>query len=355
MREKVKVYSEAVTKVGDKYVCVSIENNLIYTIDENSGATEIVGMIPEEKISDRRLCGALCTWRKKLVFIPFNAKKIWILDLETEEWCGINLKNPDIKIKSLNAIVYEDFLYIIPLRYPALVIVNLKTLEIIEDKKCIIPNKSNFDDKFGFFCGNVVVENGKIYAASCSSNAVLIYDMKRKEYEWKQVGSKGNGYVGIAKYRDDFWLAPRVNTPIVKWNGEEKIQEYELSKSYLYEYNFMGIVGGDRLNIIGYLPGKSLVLEEGDRFANIKETYGFSFGEIIGEEFITYSKNGIIEINKKNKIKSFKTYIAKNKIEEFIDINKEKYKESFNGILKETQMFGINEFIECLGKTERKG
>lgn len=346
--EKVeKVYADSVVKFDNKYICVSAENNLIYSISDESGNIDIIGVIPEERMDGQHLCCKICVWNRKLIFVPYMAGKCWIFDMVTEKWNQITLKKPRIGRKFHMGIVYNDKLFMIPFRYDALVIVDLKTFDVIEKDDYIAP-QLKIDHKSGVFFNGCVVEDNNVLAASSSANAVLKFNMDNYDCEWKILGDSNNCYSGITKYKNDYWLAPRKNGCIVKWDGDKEISEFPLNGNYPDGDNFLGVVGYNGVKVLSMNSQKSVLIDETDNISLLDDC-DYSFAEMIDDCLMTYQKSGRFSVcSNENKL-CVDTYISRDKLIDHIRQNKDFYTTLlYENISKECSVFGISEFMDSI-------
>ncbi|MDE5759050.1 MAG: hypothetical protein K2H85_10635, partial [Allobaculum sp.] len=137
---KIKLTSEAMTMFKDKLLCVAMDANIVYTIDLRNGEIGLLYNIPEEDFFSARLIGSVIVCEEQIFFIPYHAKKIWIYDSRNEKWKGIQLNHESCRAKFWNAHLFENYIYMIPSKYPAIVRINIYTFEIEEFTDCVTPN-----------------------------------------------------------------------------------------------------------------------------------------------------------------------------------------------------------------------
>ena len=233
--------AEDCVKVGNDIYLICRDINLIYRINLKDKRTFLVDSIPEENIAARRVCAKIVYWENELFFIPFNLNKLWVLNIATHVWRSISIGEVRGVKDALffQAVLFEKHLFVIGSKYPAILDINLET-EYVE----YISNPYNGKSKKDIlFRCDYVQKDEYLYLASCLSNEILTFNMKTYEYKWTSIGRKKNRYIGMIWDGNYFWIAPRGYTPIVRWNGEDEIIEYQLpSKLETDKQGFIGIV-----------------------------------------------------------------------------------------------------------------
>lgn len=206
-----------------KIYCLARNFNLLFSVDIQSGKTELVDVVPEGDILTSYLCGAINAWNDKLILTPNHTKKIWIYDLISKHWDGLTIR--DYEHWGTGGIfqtyIYNDKIFLIGGSYPAILCLDLNndSCSYIEGPYKEIMKRHPDIDHHYFRTHGVRLEN-KLYLASALDNFVLEFDMKTCEYQWIEVGDNSYVYSGIAWDGKHFWLAPRLNGDIIKWDGK---------------------------------------------------------------------------------------------------------------------------------------
>lgn len=248
--------SEGCAKYKNKFYFVSKDMNIIYSIDEITKDVKYEGCFEDEPIDAVRLCARILTHNDALIFVPMNAPNVSIFNLNDKSWKYVKVR--DIEKynydRFFSAEIYEDKLFLIGSTYPSIMVVNLSDLSAEYISEMYIPLYEllpRFKDCF--VRAGVAKVNNTLYISSCLNNQVLIFNMDDYQWEKVEVGEKGNRYVGIAYDGSDFWLAPRRQGNIVRWNERTGVtQEYSLDYMDRDQYYF-GSVVFDGNNII--FPG----------------------------------------------------------------------------------------------------
>ena len=166
-----------------------------------------------------------------LYFPTHSAKEIAVYSIKNNSFEKVNYKNESRADGSgdfCEAVSYGDYVYFIPRRYPAVVRMDAITGELTYHSDWVEPLKnltSDVQDELFFYPLTV---GSSIMLAACGANAVVEFDMETCKSIVHKVGKPGYGYSGICFDGVNFWLSPRHNTPLVKWNpktGEVKYFE----------------------------------------------------------------------------------------------------------------------------------
>ena len=224
-------------------VCVYVHNETIWMSDMRINALfkmsaerwepVFAGSFPEEKEYLREnyfplyLRPALLDGR--LYFPPFSAKQIAIYSIEDNAFEKVRYKTTEDTTNDggdfSEAIAYGNYIYFIPRRYPAIIRLDTVTKELsyhsdwVEALEKLI---GNVWDVYFFFPLSV---GRTVMLAACGTNVVVEFDMEACTSIIHEVGKSGYRYSGICFDGECYWLSPRNNTPLVKWNpttGETK-------------------------------------------------------------------------------------------------------------------------------------
>lgn len=273
--------------------------NLICKVDLESCKAEIIGYIPEGNILSQCSYNKIICWQDNLVLLPSNAGKVCVFSLLTGNCHGISLRGYErYEHKIFQGILQDDIIYMIDCSIPAIFKLNLQTeySEIIEKPFLALKQKKkNITDIC--FRSDCVIQDHKLYMASCVDNSVMEFDLITEQVKFLAVGNQDNRYSGIAWNGEYFWLSPRYNTPIVRWKKSGEVQEYPLPYDKKKDSAFLGTVA---LNNGIFFPGKynySLFIPYGT-VVNIETIYkGYYFYKKYDNDIVvSLDKAGIWKI-----------------------------------------------------------
>lgn len=235
-----KIYAsfESAVLVGKILYYVEMNGNEIYKYNIPNEKLDLLCVIEEEKDYEERLFSSVVYKDGKLYLIPFAPDCIYIVDADSGEYTRKDLgdicnkrKGEYISTAKWSAAVeYENKIYLIPASFPGIVVYDIShdTLTVIDS--WINDVKDNSEGKESAYFKNAKLFANKIFMPMCKMNGVLVYDIMNEQYEVKVVGEKNCSYSDICFDGECFWLSPRGDGSIVKWdyitNKYKEIQSF---------------------------------------------------------------------------------------------------------------------------------
>lgn len=225
------LFADDAIKVGEYLFLFANNLNILFSVSLSDGKLEFLGSIPEESVLSKGLTCKLVYIKEHIIVVPLLAKKIWIYSLKTREWRFVVIEECRGYGRGTyfrQAIQYKDSLFFIGGHYPAIVKMDLPSCKLTYFKAPFQRhNKCEEPDEL-YFRGDFVYKENTVYLASGRDNTVLMYHLDTQTYKWIEIGKKENRYSGIMWDGKNYWLSPRKNTSIVKWDGNNRITEYEI-------------------------------------------------------------------------------------------------------------------------------
>ena len=263
MQDRVKLLVKDCVKVNNVFYCIAKQFNLIFSLDVNTGKVEILSIIPDNAYEGEEYCGCITFYDDELYIGSIMSNDIWIFNVEMKKWDKIERK--EIPNKStgslLQAFVYNEHVYMIGGSYPAIIIIDPKTKQIEYIEKPF-KDKNDNDITDAFFRAQHVLIDDTIYIPCCFNNTVLKMNLCTTEYEWIRVGESFNRYSGITFADGFFWLAPRHNSNVVRWDGRQNIYEFGLSERYDVSVYFGGCCrSGDEIYFWNIVNGETFSVD----------------------------------------------------------------------------------------------
>lgn len=226
--------------VDDEFIWFTLygENGL-FRMDKQTGESTFVSRFPD-------LCDngeyfffqSIAKVADTMFFTPGAANHIITYNVVNQSMTSTPLKTvlkiPDINYTYLKEYKFRDVfahgskVFFIGSSYPAIVCFDTLTREtnyytewVSELVKPLNSNATSF-----LICA--ACQNDSVVAAvSYNNSKVLLFDMNTCKTEIYKIGDKATGWTSICFDGVDYWLVPKNNTPIVRWNpAENKITEY---------------------------------------------------------------------------------------------------------------------------------
>lgn len=154
----------------------------------------------------------------RLILSPLNAKEICDYNLDTKEVKMISLEEPLAWGNFGRSVCYQQYIFMMPYRYPAILRYDLRNGQCTYYTDCIQEllqyRTSDHDELFVGFC----VRENKILAPTLLTNKVLEFDMNTGNYKFHTIGPNDANYANIIDDGRAYWLIPWTTKSIVRWN-----------------------------------------------------------------------------------------------------------------------------------------
>lgn len=337
-----------VLKVDNNFYYVCNEFNALIKHEDGTLTNVILDTIPDEDLFGKKLISKLLYINGEILFVPLNAKKIWIYNIKGRIWSEISISNSECKYKFFDAIYYENKIYFIPCKYAYLVCLDIVTrkLTYIDISRGCYKNNNEI-----WFRHIVVRHDNSFFCASCIGNLVFAFDLKNTTYEWIDTGIKCSGFSGMVFDGKTFWISPRNESDrIFCWCKNMGNSSIPLI--------------GDKNEVIQWLSldNNSIVVIKNNEciFVSVDEPL---IGQKISEPllFHKYEKGRIDSLSNKsiyqsvsvNRTYSFNIVLDENEINDFVasQINKSQNDRFKNfEVINEGYLFGINTLLSVIKK-----
>lgn len=179
--------------------------------------------------------------QNKIILMPHNAEDIYVYDIKKK--LGMKIFLPDFKIgkRMFNeAVEYNEKLFLVPRCYPAILSIDVQSMEICEYRECIEPFLLE-DKNEQMFNWAYFQKEEYLYLASCNDSRIIIFNMKDYSYEIKKIGDYPYGYYRMIYDGEYFWLAAYKINHIVRWNehsGDTREYTYPVEQKILTEWRY---------------------------------------------------------------------------------------------------------------------
>lgn len=170
----------------------------------------------------------VCEVNGKSFVCPYNAQDILVLDEKgIQSKISLEKRNGNNREAFYSFLAYEKYLFLIPLRYPALVRYNTETGEIkyFEENIDVFVKNNERNEKVA---GGICVYEGMIYISSPTDSHIYKHDIESGKSEVLELPiNHQNGCIAISLWEDSLWMAPYRGQTILKWNPKTgEVKEY---------------------------------------------------------------------------------------------------------------------------------
>ena len=335
----------------DKYFCAARDYNLIFTVDKNEKKIELFATLPEYKAYDSCI-GGIKAYGDFLIILTLNGNYNWIINQKTGEKICIYKGEEYYESQPgfTQAYKYNNLIYMIGAGYAAIICVNMDDYSVryitAPYKECEIRGKNKND---AYFKHQGVVVDDKMYLASMRDNYVLEFNLKNEKYKWIKVGSEENRYSGIIYDEGVFWMAPRLNTGIVRWE-KGGIEEIVLPDGFESKDAFFFGIGRCGKDII--LPNmkekRSIRIDSMTREKEeISECYIF-MNMIDDSTLAGQLSSGVLRISTSETVKDYPIMIDEYYLMEFFKNNNIETNRASDKPLLESEIFDVKFFLSYL-------
>lgn len=281
----------------------SLNYNSLFYRSHKTGCIEWIGIFPDEGIACARLYGKVVNYKKKLLFIPFNAKRPAVFHMESQSFTYIEIKDQDIQEKFYNYVLAEDTVLLLPRCYKTIIKIHMKdeTVEYMDDWMDLVNPFVQFEKgmKFGYI--NMIGE--QIYCPLYHKKAVLWIDMARNAaslhtsfQEDELCSEQFVSSIFDGKY---WWLVSFDTGCVKKWRDGRHIDTIELftgeGKDMKDKYAMGAVLHGREIWVLYILAGgiARLNIDTGNISWTAYNFQSYRAGYMDMDEFWSYINLGI--------------------------------------------------------------
>jgi hypothetical protein len=205
-----------------------LEYNALYSLDIMTGLLCFEDYIPDERIDKIYLYTKMHRIGSKLVFVPCSADSIAVYDIQQKQFTKYPLsldKVPSCCLqreynKFLGAIEKDGYIYLIGGSWPVIIRLNPVNGDQVYLLNWYLENMNLFDTDMISF-GNAELVGDDLYIPLHHVPMVLKIHLPDGSYSMINFDSRYSGFSGIKLFKNDFWLIPKEQTPILCWNEKE--------------------------------------------------------------------------------------------------------------------------------------
>lgn len=308
---------------GDYKWFTSLDYNGVYRIKNGKKEVEFIGYFEKEPLSKSNLYIDIVAYKNKLVFVPGTADVISVYEKDTMKWITIHFELDESKKKKYKSnkfglgIRYKNFIFMFGSSYPVILKLNMETYEInyfYDWSEEIYVNDSNEC----YFNMAKIIQNNIAFVPMINTNAILELDMESCNIKLHRIKVEAEGFAGITYDGSNYWILPRKNGNVFKWNKEDgNATEYRnLPQEFTAgSYKFQNIVySNNKILLFSYTANMNISIDimtgemkEEEKFDSISKEdeimlpmgcrYPFAYND--GENIIVLSacNNKIITYN----------------------------------------------------------
>lgn len=196
----------------------AFEFNGLFKVDVKTQKCEFITLFPNEDIGEKRIYGSALYHDSNIYFIPMAGKYISIYNIETNEINQVTIPIPLVKYsfykwkqKFGQAVYYNEYIFLFPFTYPGIL-----KLDIKNNKVTVINNWIPTEGYF--FRGGMCVDGLHVYLPSGTNNIILEFNIETEQAIIHRIGKYNNGTMCIRKYKNGYWIAPRIKGSVIYWN-----------------------------------------------------------------------------------------------------------------------------------------
>lgn len=346
---------ETCVKYNDKYLFFSRNYNACVSCDDCFSNWEVVASLPKEDFFAFQLCRKMFVWNDCVIFVPYEAKNVYIFSVIDRKWDMIELranKDGNESKRFIGANLIGDVLWLFGSYYRAIVRIDLTTLNIEYLTDSVIENYFGTDM---LFRGDGCVVGHKILNPMSVNNMLYFVDIDNLTIEKKEIGAN-NKYSGICIDGDGFWLSPRNDETIVYINDRSEIEK-EIKLPANNEWGEMTFSGVYKVGSHVLFPSfrdcyKSVEIDRNTDCIEVKAEAYLFVSCLSKDVTIAQRLDGIIVLWEKDSKQEYEGNLKKDDLIDFAMKNKELLVESkkhiSEGIIYENEDFSLDEYMKII-------
>lgn len=353
------LFADDAIKVGDCLFLFANNLNMLFSINIPDGTLTFLGGIPDEHLFSKGLTCKLIYVKEHIIVVPLLAKKIWIYSLKSGEWKSVAVDVCRVYGRGTyfrQAIQYKDSLFFIGGHYPAILKMDLPSCKLTYLKEPFQRHSECEETEELYFRGDFVYKEGTVYLASGRDNAVLMYHLNTHVYKWIEIGKKENRYSGIMWDGNDYWLSPRKNTPVVKWDGNGSVTEYEIpEEKRVKDIAYAGIIKRNNQIIIPALArsgADTIILTDNGSMEFDRKEYTFYKKTEKGDYLAQDSDGQILFSSPKGIKRQYKYELSGKILLDFLNCTKIDINDIAGRISRENDPFSLSSLLCLMRKTK---
>lgn len=186
---------EAICLDGECIWCTAGNYGILFRVNINTGKMDYISEISAEEFRKKRLYSDIQRYNEKLLLVPISANTITIYNIDSKTFDEIKLEEPKENFhlyksdyKFSRCIIYGAFAYLFSITFPAIIRIDLTNYNVRYLDQWIGFFEGKVINKKHVYFRNIYNNNNKIYFASCCSNLVVEFNMKKETFSMYEVG-----------------------------------------------------------------------------------------------------------------------------------------------------------------------
>jgi len=309
--DKTLLSTETCIEIEDDIWFMTDRYNILFKMNKSTEKVEYVCAFNEEKFERFRLYRKIVLCQDRIVCIPYNARKIGIVDVNTYEIRYVNVKDEDQSEKYWGVCVYHEYIFMFGLGRKEILRLNVNNMAVdsLDAVTGSIP-ESIVKGTEHWFGNTVCLVRDMIYCTINNSNIILALNAQTLEANWHMVGLDTDSYSGMLADEEGIWLLKSNAAGLLYWNiNNHELKEYsEFSKcdssgffdyvemillnDHLYIFPCLGRhiikldINSEQIQILSNLDTK---LEDGNEKASSHQRIHVSHAFISGAKIYIFS------------------------------------------------------------------
>lgn len=258
-------------EVDDKmWICLS-DKNAICEINKMTESVRILGSYPKKGAAAADLFATVLGGSEKIVFVPLAADDIAVYDRTSDDLIFIPVKKNCEKhneiyrenMKFRRAFAYKDCIFMLGYSYPAIIQLNINTLEIsyLTEWIDIIEPYIEKDDNLGYFKEGYSLYGTQIYLPLGCCSGLMKFELEKMQFEYIPIKAGTKGFGSLTDVNGMFYMTGRSGKEqeIIIWNKYTgAIKKIEIPVAYYYA----PIVYREKILLFSFNGNRVFVLEK---------------------------------------------------------------------------------------------
>ena len=289
MNKEYKLSSESACVYNNEVYFIPREIPILCKWNIKNNYFDIISRVPEENGMIDRLFNGMCIVDNQLFLTPYNAKKIWIFNLEELKWTNLSLDKvcqTALEGKFVGCKSYKNNIYLFGYNCK-----NIVKIDSIAKKMKKITVK-NSDDCGCFWGQSTAMLGSKMYVPNLKTKGVCEIDLKTDSAEYKDI-IEGCSFCGISNNEDSVYFLPYSGNMLYRIKNDKK-EIINLPCSYNSNSNIFNGIAVSLDSIVLFSPHNKSLIIKNENNEYIDDGYNrFTFYTDIG---FVVSRQGRLEL-----------------------------------------------------------